>query len=373
MKQKMINKIVAALISATLVFAPLVSDACTAVNLIAKDGSVVAGRTMEWAFDMKWQLTTNPKGTTISLSAPASMNLPVTNLSSKYAFAAIAPGVLQGSPAYLEGQNEAGLAISGNFLPGFTEYQTVTPQDKNYVSVINFGGFILGMFASVKELRAEIPKYKVWYDPSEVKGVPTPPWLHYVLTDRSGDSIIVEFVKGQMMIHDNIAGVLTNSPTYDWHLNNVRNYLSLTSTATASVVVGKTNVTELGQGGGLLGLPADYTPPSRFVRATYLKQFAYQPNNSVDAVALAGHILDNVDIPVGVARSDDGKQVFSDYTQWINLKDLKNNRMKIANYANRTNFIEIDLNEVFKTGKSKTWNIDQLPYSKNDLTAEILK
>ncbi len=47
--------------------------------------------------------------------------------------------------------------------------------------------------------------------------------------------------------------------------------------------------------------------------------------------------------------------------------------MKIANYANRTNFIEIDLNEVFKSGKSKTWQVDQLPYPKNDLTVELLK
>jgi len=373
MKQKMIKQVVAISLSATLAFAPLVSNACTAVNVIAKDGSVVAGRTMEWAFEMKWELIANPKGTSIPLTAPASLKLPATNQSSKYAFIGVAPGVLQGTPAYLEGQNEAGLAISGNFLPGFTEYQTVTPQDKKYVSVINFGGFVLGTFGSVKEARAEIPKYKVWYDPSEVKGVPTPPWIHYVITDRSGDSIVVEFVKGQMMIHDNIAGVLTNSPTYDWHLNNVRNYLSLTSTATASFTLGKTNVTELGQGGGLIGLPADYTPPSRFVRATYLKQFAYQPSNSVDAISLAGHILDNVDIPVGVARSTDGKQVFSDYTQWVNLKDLKNNRMKITNYANRTNFIEIDLNQVFKSGKSKTWQIDKLPYPQNDLTAELLK
>lgn len=373
MKKKMIKKIMAASVSATLAFSPLVANACTAVNVVAKDGSVVAGRTMEWAFDMKWELVANPKGLSIPMTAPASMKLPATNLSSKYAFAAIAPGVLQGSPAYLEGQNEAGLAISGNFLPGFTEYQTVTPQDKKYVSIINFGSFILGMFGSVKEARSEIPKYKVWFDPSEVKGIPTPPWIHYVLTDRSGDSIVVEFVKGQMMIHDNIAGVLTNAPTYDWHLNNVRNYLSLTSTATSSVIVGKTNVTELGQGGGLLGLPADYTPPSRFVRATYLKQFAYQPSNIVDAIQLTDHILNNVDIPVGVARSTDGKQVFSDYTQWIALKDLKNNRMKIANYANRTNFIEIDLNQVFKAGVSKTWPIDKLPYPKSDLTAEILK
>ena len=134
-----------------------------------------------------------------------------------------------------------------------------------------------------------------------------------------------------------------------------------------------TNVTELGQGGGMMGLSADYTPPSRFVRATYLKQFAYKASNSSEAIQLAGHILNNVDMATGVARATDGKQTFSDYTQWINLKDLKNNRMKIANYANRTSFIEIDLNQVFKSGKSKTWQIDKLPFPKNDLTAELLK
>ncbi len=373
MKQKLFKKIAASAISVAVAFAPLVSNACTAVNVIAKDGSVVAGRTMEWAFDMKWALVANPKGTAIALTAPASLNLPATNLSSKYAFVAVAPEVLQGSPAYLEGQNEVGLGMSGNFLPGFTEYQTVTPQDKQYVSVMNFGGFVLGMFSSVKELRAELPKYKVWYDPNEVKGIPTPPWIHYVLTDRSGDSIVVEFVKGQMMIHENVAGVLTNSPTYDWQITNVRNYLSLTATATSSVDVRGTNVTELGQGGGLLGLMGDYTPPSRFVRTAYLKHFAYQPNDALEAIQLTGHLLNNVDIPVGVARSTDGKQVVSDYTQWVNLKDLKNNRMKIANYANRTNYVEIDLNQVFKSGKSKTWVIDNLPYPKNDLTAELLK
>ena len=373
MKQKMIKKIVAASVSATLAFAPILGNACTAVNVVAKDGSVVAGRTMEWAFDMKWELIANPKGSTIQLTAPASMKLPATNLSSQYAFVGVAPGVLQGSPAFLEGQNEAGLGISGNFLPGFTEYQTVTPQDKKYVSVINFGGFVLGTFGSVKEARAEIPKYKVWYDASEVKGIPTPPWLHYVITDRSGDSIIVEFVKGQMVIHDNVAGVLTNAPTYDWHLNNVRNYVNLTSTPTSSATINGANVTELGEGGGTIGLPADYTPPSRFLRQTYLKQFAYKANNSTDALQLAGHLLNNVDIPVGVARSTNGKQTVSDFTQWINLKDLKNNRMKITNYANRTNFIEIDLSQVFKSGKSKTWLIDKLPYPQNDLTAELLK
>jgi penicillin V acylase-like amidase (Ntn superfamily) len=373
MNRKIFTKITAVYVCNILAFTPLLSNACTAVNIVAKDSTVVAGRTMEWAFDMKWQLTANPKGTPITLDAPSSLHLPATKLSSKYAFVAIAPGILAGPPAYLEGQNESGLAISGNFLPGFTEYQAVTPQDKNYVSILNLGGFVLGMFSSVKELRSELPKYKVWFDPSEVKGLPTPPWLHFVLTDRSGDSIVIEFVKGQMVIHNNVAGVLTNAPTYDWHLNNVRNYLSLTSTATSAITVNNINVTELGQGGGLMGLPADYTPPSRFVRATYLKQFAYQPINSLDAMQAVDHILNNVDIPNGVARSSNGKQVVADYTQWINIKDLKNNHMKIANYANRTNFINIDLNQIFKSGKLITWQIDELPYPKNNLTLELLR
>ena len=373
MNHRIIKRLVAASVSAIFVVSPILSNACTAVNVISSDGSVIAGRTMEWAFDMKWELIANPKGSSIQLAAPVSMNLPVTNLSSKYAFVGIAPGVLQGSPAYIEGQNELGLAISGNFLPGFTQYQVVDPGDKNYVSVMNFGGFVLGLFGSVKEARAELPKYKVWYDPSEVKGIPTTPWLHFVITDRSGDSIIIEFVKGQMNIHENIAGVLTNAPTYDWHLSNIRNFLSLTSTAIPSLVVNGNNITELGQGGGLIGLSADYTPPARFLRQTYLKQFAYKTNNSVDALQLAGHLLNNVDIPLGVARSTDGKQTISDFTQWINLKDLNNNRMKIANYSNRTNYIEIDLNQVFESGQSKVWLIDKLPYPKNDLTAELLK
>ena len=124
--------------------------ACTAINLTAKDGTVIAGRTMEWGFEMKWELLGLPKGTEIEISAPSDLNLPVTKLSSKYAFVGVAPAVLEGAPAFLEGQNEVGLGMSGNFLPGFTEYQTVTAQDKQYVSIVNFGRLTLGMFGSVK-------------------------------------------------------------------------------------------------------------------------------------------------------------------------------------------------------------------------------
>jgi choloylglycine hydrolase len=347
--------------------------ACTAINLTAKDGTVIAGRTMEWEFEMKWELMSVPKGTDITLSAPSALNLPETKISSKYAFVGVAPGVLEGTPAFLEGQNEAGLGMSGNFLPHFTEFQTVTPQDKHPISIINFGGFTLGMFSTVKELRTELPKYKVWLDPNDVKGLPTMPLLHFVFTDRSGESIVVEFVKGQMLIHDNKADVLTNAPTYEWHLLNLRNYLSLSDEGRSSIMVNGANVTELGQGGGLVGLPADYTPPSRFVRAAYLNHFATKTNGSSDATQLMAHLLNNVDIPLGVAKSKMGEKTVSDYTQWVAIKDLTHNQLRIADYANRTNYIQIDLNRVFKSNKSMTWPIKGLPYPSNDMTSQLIE
>ena len=347
------------------------ASACTAVNVSAKDGAVIAGRTMEWAYDMQWTLKSVPVGTAVPLTAPAKLKMGGTEPKSKYAFIAVMPAILKGADAFLEGQNSAGLGMSGNFLPGFTEYQTVTAGDKNYVSVLNLGRFALGMFDSVKDLRAELPKYKVWFDPAEVSGLPTPPWLHFVFTDRTGDSIVVEFVKGQMVISDNVAQVLTNAPTYDWHVLNLRNYISLTKDGKASVPYRGGDVTALGQGGGLLGLPADYQPSSRFVRAAYLRHLATTPVNASEASQLAVHVLNNVDIPVGVVSSTEAGQTTSDYTQWVMIKDLTNNRVMIANAKNRANYITLDLKQIFSAKESFAQLIDALPYQTNDVTAQF--
>ena len=207
--------------------------ACTAVDMVAADGSVIAGRTMEWAFDMQWTLVSLPKGTPLAMTATPALKLPTVTLTSKYAIVGVKPGIIPGD-ALLEGQNSAGLGMSGNFLPGFTEYQTVAPQDKSYVSVLGFGAWALGQFATVGELRQALPGIKVWADDTLPSGQ-TPLTLHFSFTDKSGASIVVEFVNGQQRIFDNVARVLTNAPTYDWHLSNIRNYLNLSTIASTSM------------------------------------------------------------------------------------------------------------------------------------------
>lgn len=338
------------------------SYACTAVDIVAADKSVIAGRTMEWAFDMKWTLVSQPKGTEVTLSAPKDLNLPEIKVATKYPVVGVSAGVIPGG-ALLEGQNAEGLGMSGNFLPGFTEYQTVTKDDKNYVSILAFGSWALGNHATVAELRTVLPTTKVWTDASLPTG-PTPPTIHFVFNDRSGDGIVVEYVGGELKIHDNVAHVLTNAPPYEWHLLNARNYMNLTPVGVTSRQIGDANVTALGQGGGMLGLPADYTPPSRFIRAAFLRNYITQPANADEAVQAVGHILNTVDIPLGIAQSKEGDQVFSDYTQWVAIKDLTNNKLLIADYAHRTTFLTLDLDTIFAQDKPASVLVSDLPYPK---------
>lgn len=353
-----------------LVGAASSSLACTAVDMTAADHTVIAGRTMEWAFDMKWTLMSLPKGTKLTLPAPKGLGLPAKEVETLYSVVGIGAALIPESPL-LEGQNSAGLGMSGNFLPGFTTYQTVTPGDKNYVEVLRFGAWALGSFANVNEVAAALRETKVWSDPTAATG-PTPPLIHLVFTDRSGASIIVEYVKGEVQIHDNVAHVLTNAPTYDWHLNNVRNYLSLSTVGVGARQIGSVDVTAIGQGGGLIGLPGDYTPPSRFVRATFLRHGIVPARTGDEAAESVAHILNTVDIPVGVAQSKaaDGSLV-SDYTQWVAIKDLTRNRLTIADYAHRLHYLTIDLDAIFAATKPAAKLISDLPYPTATSGAEV--
>jgi choloylglycine hydrolase len=107
------------------------------------------------------------------------------------------------------------------------------------------------------------------------------------------------------------------------------------------------------------------------VRAAFLRYLATPAQTAAEASQLAAHILNNVDIPLGVVSSKDGTQTVSDYTQWVMIKDLKNNRVMIANDKNRTNYITLDLNQIFSGTAPISQLIDALPYQPNDVTAKF--
>lgn len=364
-KTVMMKKLISLIMAAGIINS---ANACTAINIKATDGSVVAGRTMEWTFPMDWEILYSPAGSKFTLSAPTNSNLPNKTIISKYDILGVDSGLANN--AILEGQNSEGLGLSGNFIPGYTEYSIISKNDKNYLSVIDFGRFVLSNYKSVDEVQKDITKYKVFGE--KLPNVPVAPTVHFMITDRTGKSIVIEFINGQMKIFDKSIGVMTNSPNYDWHLTNIRNYVNLSNNGNISIqnpILG--DVTGFSQGSSALGLPGDYTSSSRFVKAAFLAHYSSKTKNANEAANLVDHILNTVDIPVGVIASQENGQMFHDYTQWVAIKDLANNQLNFADYSHRANFIKIDMNTL-KGSKEIIIPITQLKYPNTDITNSLI-
>jgi choloylglycine hydrolase len=65
----MFRSAVAGIVTAALSFAP-VAQACTGIRLIAKDGGVIAARSLEFGFDLHSDVMVVPVGTMLSGTLP---------------------------------------------------------------------------------------------------------------------------------------------------------------------------------------------------------------------------------------------------------------------------------------------------------------
>jgi len=148
---------------------------------------------------------------------------------------------------------------------------------------------------------------------------------------------VVEIVNGgQVKVHDALLGVISNSPEYDWHLTNLRNYLGLSGAPKQAVTLSGRSFAPIGGGTGLMGLPGDFTPPSRFVRAMALTASARPLATAEDAVFEAFRILDNFNIPVGAtAAGDNIARDITSSTQITTAADLKNRVLYFHTMDNR--------------------------------------
>lgn len=188
-----------------------------------------------------------------------------------YGFVGIAPSgsAWQSLPTFNDGINSEGLSVGALWLAPGTEYAPIGKQ-RNQVSYLDFPAWILGNFASVTDFLAALQTITVVGPPPPTSTEKSPLYvpLHYIVTDSTGRSAVIEFIGGKPSVYTCTNGVMTNWPTYDWQLTNVKNYFNLT------LVGGGTSTTGAGNpvGGGLVGLPGDSLSASRFVRATILSQ-----------------------------------------------------------------------------------------------------
>lgn len=226
--------------------------------------------------------------------------------------------------------------------------------------------------------------------------------FHFPVHDASGNSIVLEYVNGNLTITDlNPIGVLTNDPVIGWQQENVSyNYVNVVpfnfqneegEPAVPNEAVYKRaaqnfQCNSYAQGTGFSGVPGSSTPVDRFVRAAMMTNFSFpvfqlldqneiQETNKFktnvtgyanlnkqtppidfnievgkeDATTLAFHILNTVDIPLGTSQDSQGKNVH-DFTQWATVSDLINKTFSIRMYQSpqvfSINLMDLDLEQL---------------------------
>ena len=217
--------------------------------------------------------------------------------------------------------NEQGLYAGDLFMPGFCDYTPAEQTDPSkLLAPADMVAFLLGTCANVVEARTAMASVAVW--PSVVDEMGFAPPLHLVVHDASGDSAVFEWRAGTMIVFDNPIGVTTNAPYFDWHTTNLRNYVSLGANNPEPTVVEGVELSPLGQGVGLTGLPGNTSPPARFVRAAaFVATHEPIPDGPAAEMAMF-HIMNNFDIPGGSVVSADGTSLeHTRYTVVANLTD----------------------------------------------------
>ncbi|WP_366555195.1 linear amide C-N hydrolase [Aquibaculum sediminis] len=273
---------------------PLMSEtamACSRVLWNSNDQANVVARTMDLYMSDEGEFVVSPRG--IARDGMTGDDNAMT-WSSKYGASTItAFGI-----AATDGLNEAGLAANLLYLTG-SEYGE---RDESLPGVSNvmLAQYALDNFGTVDEALEGLASIQVVA--TEVAGRAWP--LHLSLADASGDSAVIEFIDGEMVVHHGRdVTVMTNEPTYEEQLANLTNYKPF---------------------GGELSLPGDIDPLSRFVRASTYLETLPEPENVQEAVAGAYSVVRNVAVPFGAQDSSAGDAEDTWSTLWFTLADTTN-------------------------------------------------
>ncbi|MET1247437.1 choloylglycine hydrolase family protein [Sporolactobacillus sp. STCC-11] len=278
---------------------------CTSVTLETTDGHHLFGRTMDFATDLGQTVTVVPRN--YSWISAASGESIITRYG-MIGMASVAEDVI----VYADGMNEAGLACATLYLPGFADFNDQPSKGKEAVAPHDFVFWSLSQFGSIAEVKEALAKVSLVDFPLAAMGI-TPP-LHWILSDKTGRSIVVEPLEKDIKIVDNPVGVMTNSPDFQWHLTNLRQFIGLRPKQFEATRWEDLELSAFSQGSGSVGLPGDFTPPSRFVRAAYWKNNITGIDTERDGITGLFHILSTCDLPKGAVVTPDNMEDVTLYT-----------------------------------------------------------
>ncbi|MDM0578055.1 choloylglycine hydrolase [Clostridium perfringens] len=327
---------------------------CTGLALETKDGLHLFGRNMDIEYSFNQSIIFIPR----NFKCVNKSNK--KELTTKYDVLGMGT-IFDDYPTFADGMNEKGLGCAGLNFPVYVSYSKEDIEGKTNIPVYNFLLWVLANFSSVEEVKEALKNANIVDIPIS-ENIPNTT-LHWMISDITGKSIVVEQTKEKLNVFDNNIGVLTNSPTFDWHVANLNQYVGLRYNQVPEFKLGDQSLTALGQGTGLVGLPGDFTPASRFIRVAFLRDAMIKNDkDSIDLIEFF-HILNNVAMVRGSTRTVEEK---SDLTQYTSCMCLEKGIYYYNTYENnQINAIDmnkenLDGNEIKTYKYNKTLSINHV-------------
>lgn len=261
------------------------------------------GRTLDLEHSYREQVVILPR----RFPLPFRMHPP---LSHHYAMIGMAH-VAQSQPLFYDAVNEQGLAMAALNFPLSAVYQ---PPKEEAINLAPFElmSWVLGQCADAaqaRQLLAQVNVVKIDFSPD----LPSTP-LHWIIADRR-QCFVAEPTADGLRLYENPVGVLTNEPPFPMQLNRLNDFFHLSPSLPINRFAPHLTLTAYSRGMGALGLPGDWSSPSRFVRAAFA---AHNSSGPADVTQFF-HLMSCVEVPRGCVQLEDGKQVVSVYTSCCDM------------------------------------------------------
>ncbi len=224
--------------------------------------------------------------------------------------------VINNYPLYAEASNEKGLCMAGLYFPENACYAEKQCPNQYNIAMFELIPWVLGKCACINEARQLLERTNVTNVAFSKEISPAP--LHWHIADKTG-SIVLEIMKDGMHIYDNPANVLTNNPPFPFQLTNLSQYMNLTVEVPKSRMCQSVGVKPFGKGLGSFGLPGDFSPASRFVKAAYLLTNSVCGSDTNTSVSQYFHILDSVSVVNGSIELESGQPYYTTYSCCIDV------------------------------------------------------
>ncbi|MFT4007710.1 MAG: choloylglycine hydrolase family protein [Lacrimispora sp.] len=283
---------------------------CTAITLKSQQGETFFGRNMDFSYEIEPHLYIVPRDYQWDNALYGG------KIRNSYRFIGIGQK-LDGLLAFFDGVNEMGFAAAALYFAGYAAYDVPPePQSPDQIASFDFLHYILGRCASVKDLTDVLKNLAIVGQEDPVTGTVAP--LHWIAADRSGECVVIELTERGREVFYNPIGVMTNSPDFQWHMTNLRNYMEADPRQKDEAWWGNVRLTPFGQAGGTQPLPGGYTSPERFVRTAYLKTHIPMPQSSEEAIVSCFHVMESVTVPKGAVITSRNAYDYTKYTAFIN-------------------------------------------------------